>query len=256
MTFCNGKICELEELNKGSVVIKYGWCTEITRGVFRLKGGAVRTSNPVGEHGGAGFLLHNQIEILSAGEDVFAANGDSGAFVFIEENDELSLVGMLEGGLDDGRFIVTPVKDILKALELPIEGTLKTFGKDSDLLSPASAMSLYPNVLFRSSTPKPSRPFSNSRTDSAISMNTSVSEDASTSVLLSLVDDRLKVANDNISQEVAKQVSQIKAEMSENMDNKLTLVKAELKNEIQQCVQQQTDLLQQFLSRLAFPQKE
>ena len=255
MTYCNGKICEIDQVNRGSVVIKFGCHTEVTRGVFRLKGGAVRTGNHFGNLSGSGFLLHNQIEILSAGEEIFAKEGDSGAFVFTQEKGELSLIGMLEGGVSDGRFLVTPIKDIFKALELPAEGTLKTFAKMRAPPLPFSDQLLNPNVSFRCSTPQSSKSFSTSRTDSAISMNTSMSEDSSTAAMLSLVDEKLKAANDKISQEVVKHLSDIRTNINDTIDEKLNTIKTDLQKEMQQIMQQQTQTILQTISGLVTPKK-
>ena len=67
---------------------------------------------------------------------------------------------------------------------------------------PFSDQLLNPNVSFRCSTPQSSTSFSALRTDSAISMSTSMGDYSSTTVLLALVDEKLKVSNDKILQEV------------------------------------------------------
>lgn len=102
-----------------STVVKYGYSTEVTRGAFRIFGSVVAGHNAVGTNNGASFLLLNQLEVLKIGDIPFAEAGDSGALVFVKsDSSHLKAVGLLEGSMGDGRYMVTPIQDIFRAIGL------------------------------------------------------------------------------------------------------------------------------------------
>lgn len=261
MLYSNGKVCTREKLEIGRVVIKYGCNTEVTRGVFRLQCGTVRKSHTVGQHRGIGFILHNQIEILSAGEADFCRAGDSGALVFVEENGELSVIGLLVGGTGDGRYLVTPIEDILRSFDLPLDGTFVKFPRLNIPTIPSSDNLLLPRVTFRCSSPLPQlRSTCTSRSDSAVSMSMSMSEESSALYMLfeekfKALEEKVKATDEDITQEVAKHAAETNEKMNQSIDKKIDTIKAELKGEIQQShtllkreIQEQNKTLQDILA--------
>lgn len=261
MLYSNGRVCTREKLEIGRVVIKYGCDTEVTRGVFRLQCGTVRKYHAVGQHRGIGFILHNQIEILSAGEADFSRLGDSGALVFVEEYEELSVIGLLVGGTGDGRYLVTPIEDILRSFSLPSEGTFIKFPCQNIPASPSFDNLLPPRVTFRCSSPLPQlRSTCTSRSDSAVSMSMSMSEESNTLYMMfeekfKAMEEKVKATDEDITQEVAKHATEIKEELNQSIDIKLDAIKAELKGEIQQShtllerqMQEQNKKLQDILA--------
>lgn len=124
MIYNTGKTYDCSTLKRNTVVFKYGAITEVTRGVFRLQGSSLSRTNVVE---GNRFTLHNQLEILPEGEGNFSTFGDSGALVFVEDNDELIAIGIVEGHMTDKLSIVTPIRDILRAFDMPPDSCLKKF---------------------------------------------------------------------------------------------------------------------------------
>lgn len=108
--------------------MKYGCSTGWTRGKLRLDGAVFRAPHPI-QDGDAHFnvCLHNQFEVSSDTKGDFAASCDSGALVFMENNDELVAVGMVAAGMAEDVCFVTPLHEILKALGLDPSDGLKQF---------------------------------------------------------------------------------------------------------------------------------
>ncbi|XP_053386953.1 uncharacterized protein LOC123542924 [Mercenaria mercenaria] len=143
LPYRSGDIMELSELiqqmdNSYMEVIKYGAETGITKGKVHSEQTTIKFISPELSHSKLNFTLRNQIEII--GDDIFAKPGDSGAIVFhVAQNKPLKAIGMLEGGTSYNTFIVTPICEILKSLDLPPPLHMKVFdhvhmGTDLDYL--------------------------------------------------------------------------------------------------------------------------
>ncbi|XP_053406175.1 uncharacterized protein LOC123534853 isoform X2 [Mercenaria mercenaria] len=130
MIFNTGMTRNLSDDDISTEVVKFGAITGVTRGVVRMNGSIIRRTNMCG-YSEFGYLLHNQVEILSVGGNPFALSGDSGALVFAKDrSNELVAVGMVEGGMSDGRIMITPICEILTELISPSE--LQTKRSPSD----------------------------------------------------------------------------------------------------------------------------
>ncbi|XP_062569721.1 uncharacterized protein LOC134231771 [Saccostrea cucullata] len=79
---------------------------------------------------GQNFEYHDQYTVSSI-SSVFADHGDSGAFVFqcMENSGKKSLecIGMVVGGTSDFKIVVTPIREVLNALDLHDTKKLCTF---------------------------------------------------------------------------------------------------------------------------------
>ncbi|XP_053405403.1 uncharacterized protein LOC128558950 [Mercenaria mercenaria] len=121
MIFNSGITRDLSDDDISTEVVKFGAITGVTRGLVRMNGSIIRRTNMCG-YSEFGYLLHNQVEILSVGSKPFALSGDSGALVFAKDrSNELVAVGMVEGGMSDGRIMITPMCQILAELIPPSE---------------------------------------------------------------------------------------------------------------------------------------
>ncbi|XP_053384866.1 uncharacterized protein LOC123537134 [Mercenaria mercenaria] len=126
MVFGTGKVCKRSNIRKRSEVYKYGISTEVTRGSLGLLGSVVRTTEMSGRSEALEYRLHNQIPVLRIDGKDFALPGDSGALVFFDDNFGDSVaIGVVEGGQNNGIVFVTPLYDILSALDCP--PTMKRF---------------------------------------------------------------------------------------------------------------------------------
>lgn len=242
MVFRSGKICERGNLHKGDVVLKYGACSEVTRGVFRTNGGAIRQNHMVGKLGNFDFLLRNQIEILNVGSRPFAEHGDSGALVFVQDNGELLAIGVLEGDMGDSRYMITPICDVLRALGMPEGSKMKSFETETRLIASAPQDNTSQRFSFSASTPS-SKNFSSSFSDSGFSM--SMSSSADSMAFIGIVEEKLKVMDEDIIKKLEKQSVEIKEEVASS----LGALKADLKEELQQSQKAYMEQIQQMLAQ-------
>ncbi|XP_060605112.1 uncharacterized protein LOC132757742 isoform X2 [Ruditapes philippinarum] len=100
------------------LVYKYGCESKLTQGVCRVNGSSVRTLKFQDNILDTELVLHDQIEIMNI-ESQFALKGDSGALVFIkDENKELSAFGMFEGKFQGTNiYVCTPIYDVLNEIK-------------------------------------------------------------------------------------------------------------------------------------------
>ncbi|KAK3599439.1 hypothetical protein CHS0354_036455 [Potamilus streckersoni] len=118
MLYSSGDILDdMEPSQKGSMVIKFGGSTGITRGCLEWNGHSLR---PLNVSGFSGFYfpeIFGQMEVKTRD---FAANGDSGALVFLCVGGNirnLQAVGMIIGGNSTGcSCYITPIKAIFEKL--------------------------------------------------------------------------------------------------------------------------------------------
>ncbi|XP_053408302.1 uncharacterized protein LOC123560065 [Mercenaria mercenaria] len=118
-TFCSGKVWKPNSRFHSPIVYKYGGESRLTSGIFRVEGASVRTRTFKDSVLGAEMIMHDQIEIHSLDGSTFATKGDSGAFIFAnEQNDsELSAVGLFEGKFEgENIYTVTPMFAVLNKL--------------------------------------------------------------------------------------------------------------------------------------------
>ncbi|KAJ8311557.1 hypothetical protein KUTeg_010912 [Tegillarca granosa] len=120
---------EINPEDTPKIIIKFGSNTGLTRGAFRLNGVQVRVkrkinlTTPINPQT---FTMKGQYEIQSVGPKDFFQPGDSGSGVYIvDENKQLHCIGIAIGCTSYRSTIVTPIKDVLEALDLPSK--LKTF---------------------------------------------------------------------------------------------------------------------------------
>ena len=110
-------------------MVKVGMTSGITKGYLHVDGTSVRVSDidltldqtPFG-------TLHEKVlrqyEIIPLNGQSFAGHGDSGALVFLVDNtgpenqEKLTCIGMLIGCTNYLTGIVTPIGDVLQALNL------------------------------------------------------------------------------------------------------------------------------------------
>ncbi|XP_053408356.1 uncharacterized protein LOC123559853 isoform X2 [Mercenaria mercenaria] len=213
--FSTGKMCNREEVNrlirsKTLTVVKFGCSSGWTRGSFRFSAGAARWSNMVGSIHNFGILLHNQFEIENIGETLFAEFGDSGALVFTDENNELSVIGTVEGGTP-GVIYVTPICDVFSALELQNVQSTKEFTLHYQDIQ---------NIPMEIRSDSYSSRTITDRSDSGISTN----DDA----VLKHIEEKFKTFDQEITQEVARHVQEIKQNMNTRVNQELRPVKSEL----------------------------
>ncbi|XP_053408297.1 uncharacterized protein LOC123560069 isoform X2 [Mercenaria mercenaria] len=234
--FSTGKICNREEVNrlirsKTLTVVKFGCSSGWTRGRFRFSAGAARLSNMVASIHSFGILLHNQFEIENIGETEFAEFGDSGALVFTDENNELSVIGIVEGGTP-GLIYVTPICDVFSALELQNVQSTKEFTLHYQDIQ---------NIPMDVTPDSYSSRTITDRSDSGISTNDEA--------ILKHIEEKFQTFDQEITQEVARQVHKIKENMNTTVNQELSPVKSELstlksevtllKSEIQSKMQEQ-----------------
>lgn len=124
MEFTSGEIIhDFEEIKHPCTVVKYGAETRHTVGILRSCGSAVHKRSPSFNLNDK-VQLHQQLEILAIKDGrPFAAEGDSGALVFLfsRTGDKTCIraLGLLVGGTTYGSTIVTPIWAVLKKLGLP-----------------------------------------------------------------------------------------------------------------------------------------
>ncbi|XP_060583549.1 reticulocyte-binding protein homolog 2b-like [Ruditapes philippinarum] len=99
------------------LVYKYGSESKLTQGVCRVNGASVRPLKFEDNILNTELVLHDQIEIMNV-ETQFAVNGDSGALVFVkDENKELTALGMFEGNFKGTSiYVCSPIYDILNEI--------------------------------------------------------------------------------------------------------------------------------------------
>jgi hypothetical protein len=123
--FDAGKIKEDLNADRFCSVVKCGFKTGLTRGVFQLDGIHVRTDNiTLGTPGAQPIQIQmkNQYMILTIGQFVFFEPGDSGSLVYKVDSStcELECIGMAIGGnYPNFSSVVTPIKYVLEALGNP-----------------------------------------------------------------------------------------------------------------------------------------
>ncbi|XP_053390142.1 uncharacterized protein LOC128553055 [Mercenaria mercenaria] len=213
--FSTGKIYNREEVNrlirsKTLTVVKFGCSSGWTRGSFRFSAGAARLSNMVASIHSFGILLHNQFEIENIGETQFAEFGDSGALVFTDENNELSVIGIVEGGTP-GVIYVTPICDVFSALELQNVQCTKEFTLHYQGMQ---------NIPMEMRSDSYSSRTLTDRSDSGISTNDEA--------VLKHIEEKFKIFDQEITQEVARQVHEINENMNTTVNQELSPVKSEL----------------------------
>ncbi|KAK3591052.1 hypothetical protein CHS0354_026066 [Potamilus streckersoni] len=120
MEFPSGHCTKIEDRMEGCEVVKFGATTDITRGLIAHNCLHARRSH-VTDMAFKEFM-YNQMEITPLhGFHRFAQKGDSGAIVFMAKRgnrNKLVAVGMVVGGTTSDTAVVTPILDILKALDL------------------------------------------------------------------------------------------------------------------------------------------
>jgi hypothetical protein len=139
LEFTNGKIEKISDHNCGENVIKIGARSGLTSGYIRTGDTHVKITESRADIIGAqdifidentfGFQMYKQIEILPKdGNSPFLMKGDSGAFVFMITNNEplvLKCIGMAIAVTSYGSCIMTPIGDVLNALNLPQDSLSK-----------------------------------------------------------------------------------------------------------------------------------
>ncbi|XP_053386770.1 uncharacterized protein LOC128550862 isoform X1 [Mercenaria mercenaria] len=128
--FDSGNVIDATLLRPMTEVYKFGMATGPTTGYLGLQGAAVRVGSNHLDDSNFGVRLYNQLEILPKHNSSFAKIGDSGALVFIGHPHCPAAIGILEGGLPNGKILVTPIIDVLEALKCP--NYLHRFEQDSD----------------------------------------------------------------------------------------------------------------------------
>ncbi|XP_021359687.1 uncharacterized protein LOC110454497 isoform X1 [Mizuhopecten yessoensis] len=126
--FNSGKIhMNPNTIDSDKRMVKFGSETHVTRGTLISEGTVVTpVSTEMGlfGHTGRKVLMRNQMEIagLTSHGAVFQP-GDSGSGVFFVDRtgmgQELTCIGMAIGSTSNGTAVVTPIVDILDALQLP-----------------------------------------------------------------------------------------------------------------------------------------
>lgn len=129
--FNNGEFLRVTEManrvTPHTPVFKNGLITGLTRGLVIFDGCTIllrRHSACIPYEAGQDVLdAQNQIEIGSSGED-FASVGDSGALVFINDDERTPptprIIAMVIGTTSYGTTIATPIEPVLDALQINI----------------------------------------------------------------------------------------------------------------------------------------
>ncbi|XP_021359678.1 uncharacterized protein LOC110454492 isoform X3 [Mizuhopecten yessoensis] len=126
--FNSGKIhMNPDTINSDKRMVKFGSETHVTRGTLISEGTVVTpVSTEMGlfSQTGKKVLMRNQLEIAGiTSHGAFFQPGDSGSGVFFVDRtgmgQELTCIGMAIGSTSNGTAIVTPIVDILDALQLP-----------------------------------------------------------------------------------------------------------------------------------------
>ncbi|XP_060605435.1 uncharacterized protein LOC132757952 [Ruditapes philippinarum] len=128
------RMCSTHRLNKkdDAHVIKFGSKTELSHGIIKFDTISVKTLEACIGHENVSIKLLKQIEVKAQSNGIpFAKNGDSGAPVFVvEENSQNKCIGIVEGGTSYGTVVVTPIVPILAELDVPC---LKSFDTEKEL---------------------------------------------------------------------------------------------------------------------------
>ncbi|XP_060555803.1 uncharacterized protein LOC132716510 isoform X2 [Ruditapes philippinarum] len=114
-------------------VVKFGSRTELRDGKIKFGGMGVKKIKSCPLFSGcATITLFNQIEVENYTPGLpFADQGDSGALVFVvDNNSQHTCIGIVEGGTTYGTVVVTPIVPILEELNVP---GLKSFEKETTL---------------------------------------------------------------------------------------------------------------------------
>ncbi|KAK3612108.1 hypothetical protein CHS0354_031179 [Potamilus streckersoni] len=123
MIFDTGFLGENKDiLGNGDEVIMFGSSSGIRRG--RLRQGKVIVRRNKISTGPIPSTMFNQYEVHPVSGERFATDGDSGALVFHGSQGNLKnlrAIGMVIGGTLSNNTVVTPIRDIFKALELECE---------------------------------------------------------------------------------------------------------------------------------------
>ncbi|XP_060590256.1 uncharacterized protein LOC132745368 isoform X2 [Ruditapes philippinarum] len=126
------RLCSTNRLNnKKNIVTKFGSKTEFRHGTLTFDNTAVKSleSYPL-SFGYAVIKLFKQIEV-KAYDLAFAGHGDSGALVFLADNNsQHTCIGIVEGGTSYGTAVVTPIVPILEELKVHC---LKSFDSETNL---------------------------------------------------------------------------------------------------------------------------
>ncbi|XP_053373205.1 uncharacterized protein LOC123532812 [Mercenaria mercenaria] len=198
MTFHSGKISP--SVKRMALVVKHGSTSGITKGSFRLRGGAIRTNTAQNW----GFMLFNQYEIESFSDTQFAQAGDSGAMVFTIEGNELLGIGIVEAGMGN-ICLVTPIYDVLNALEIPRPFQMKQF------------------MLHSTNTAIPVGCSVTTATEDVIPQSDRTKD----------LNERFDYMDQALSQEVARQAKEIKEELHTKVDQQLLNLKTEINEKIE-----------------------
>ena len=128
-SFHSGKVdSKFPSMQRNHLVVKFGIASGLTSSQVRLNSMHARVyhdSLSFETHGNdmnwrQEFMLFNQYEVHSSTRQPFCEPGDSGSFVFnVTENSELECIGMVIGRSSSGSCIMTPIKEVLKAFNLP-----------------------------------------------------------------------------------------------------------------------------------------
>ena len=132
-------------------VVKYGSESKFTTGTLQLNETHVRLENiSLAIEEGYGqqdmtvsnaFLMYGQYEVKPRSEEPFAVAGDSGSLVLMLRNNcenDLVCIGMVIGISTHGSCIVTPIGNVLDALNPPLR--LTRF-ENSSLMAPRASSS-------------------------------------------------------------------------------------------------------------------
>jgi hypothetical protein len=126
IAYRSGQILEFNEIrqqidNANTSVIKYGAKTGLSKGTIHSD-----MATSIFQHGDIKYTLRNQLQIHGR---PFAEPGDSGALVFLSHgNLPLRVIGVVEGGINPGICLVTPISAVLKRLGLSSPLQMKAFG--------------------------------------------------------------------------------------------------------------------------------
>ncbi|KAL3855564.1 hypothetical protein ACJMK2_014771 [Sinanodonta woodiana] len=131
MMYNSGKILDHSNISRGSPVIKFGYCTNITQGKLVWNGASVRIINTGGKSWNrlkADNIFYpkffNQMVVKSSDKTNFSLPGDSGALVFMHPTScmDMEAIGLLIGGSTHRPsvriHIVTPIQAVFQQLGL------------------------------------------------------------------------------------------------------------------------------------------
>ena len=132
--FRSGEIVEsIQARSRRHHLVKYGSESKFTAGTLKLFQTHARLENisldieeGFGPHDMTSvnrFRMFGQLEVYSNTGETFAKMGDSGSLVFMLRNnkeDDLVCIGMVVGMSSHGSCIMTPISNVLSALNLPL----------------------------------------------------------------------------------------------------------------------------------------